>query len=201
QAVIIDLRDQPLTPHRGVYAELRAEEGTPAAGGAFAYLRLTPEARAYLPLGSLVVAGRLRVGGIAGDLPVTQRYFSGGASNHRGFAERRLAPVVTGTVDGETRSVVIGGGGLVETGAELRAPLGRVRSFDLGGVLFADGGDVTERLRDIEPAHLHWAVGTGLRVATVIGPVRFDVGYRVNRAAGLSTLDRMAFHLNLGEAF
>ncbi len=201
QSLILDLRDRPLAPRAGVYAELRAEEGTPAAGGTFTYLRLTPEVRGYLPAGGMVAAARLRVGSITGDLPVTQRYFSGGASNHRGFSERRLSPVITGTVDGEPRSVVVGGGGLVESSVELRAPLGRVRKLDLGGVLFLDGGDVATRLHDIDPGHLHWAAGAGLRVATIIGPVRFDVGYRLNRAAGLDTLDRMAFHLNLGEAF
>ncbi len=202
QSLIVDLRDSPIGTRRGLYGELRVEEGTVAAGGTFSYLRLTPELRGYLPLPArVVIAGRLRVGGLRGDLPITQRYFSGGASSHRGFGERRLAPVVTGTVDGEERSVVVGGGGLVESNFEIRAPLGTVRKFPIGGVLFVDGGDVDQRLRDIDVGNLHWAAGGGLRVHTPVGPLRVDLGYRLNRVDGLDPLERLAFHLNIGEAF
>ncbi len=202
QSIALDLRDDRVAPRRGLYAELRAEEGTVAAGGAFTYLRLTPELRGYVsPTGKLVLASRLRVGGIAGDLPVTERYFAGGASSHRGFPERRLSPVATQVVDGVEESAVIGGGALVETGLEARHPIARLSGLDLGGVAFLDGGDVTERFGDLDPTFLHWAAGLGLRVATVIGPIRFDVGYRLNRADGLRWYERTAFHLSLGEAF
>jgi translocation and assembly module TamA len=203
QSVVVDLRDHPLLTRKGIYGELRAEEGHAAAGGAFSYVRLTPELRAYYPLGRVVVAGRVRAGTILGDLPVTQRFFSGGATSQRGFPERRLAPTVTRTVDGEETSVVIGGGGVLETGAELRAPIGRLMGVDIGGVGFLDGGDVTERMSELDPMELHWAAGLGLRFGTVIGPVRFDVGYRLNRTGVGEPMpgDRFAFHLSLGEAF
>ncbi len=203
QAVALDLRDDPVAPRLGVYASLVLEEGGRFAGGEVTYLRTTPELRGYLPLGPLVFAARGRLGMIAGEAPVTRRFLAGGASSQRGFPVRRLAPTVTGVVDGEERSVVIGGAGLLELGGEVRAPLGRLRGLDLGGVLFADGADVTERAGDLDPARLHWAVGAGLRIATVIGPVRLDVGYRVNRtgAGELRPGERLAYHLNLGEAF
>lgn len=204
QSVVVDLRDHPLLTRKGIYGELRAEEGHVSAGGEFSYLRLTPELRAYYPLfRTLVVAGRVRAGAVIGDLPVTQRYFSGGATSQRGFPERRLAPTVTRLVDGEETSVVVGGGGAFETGAELRAPLGRLMGIDIGGVGFLDGADVTERMSELDPLDLHWAAGLGLRFGTVIGPVRFDVGYRLNRAGMDEPMpgDRVAFHLSLGEAF
>jgi len=204
QSIVLDLRDDPVHTTRGIYGELRTEEGTIGAGGEYTYLQITPELRGYVPLPrQTVIAARARVGAFYGDLPVTERYFSGGASNHRGFPERRLAPSVSAIVDGEEETAVIGGGALIETGAELRVPFGKIRDFGLGGVLFLDGGDVTERVDDLDATDLHWAVGTGLRIATVIGPVRFDVGYRLNRTGATEPLpgDRFAFHLSLGEAY
>lgn len=204
QSLVVDLRDDPVEPRRGFYGDLRVEEGTLGAGGEFTYTRVAPEVRLYAPLGRAVVAGRLGVGGIFGDLPITQRFFSGGASSHRGFPERRLATSITAEVDGEMHTTVIGGGAEVETGVELRAPLGTIKEdLVFGGVVFLDGGDVTERVADVDPMDLHWAVGAGLRLATVIGPIRFDVGYRLNRYGADEPLpgDRWAFHLSLGEAY
>ncbi len=204
QSLSADLRDDPVEPHRGVFAELRVEEGSKAAGGEFEYVRITPDLRGYVPLGKLVLAARGRFGMITGELPITQRYLAGGASSQRGFPERRLAPTVTRVLeDGTLVSAVVGGGALLETGIELRVPIGTWRKLKLGTVAFLDGADVTERAGDLDPAHLHWAAGLGLRVATPVGPVRLDVGYRLNRAGTgeLRAGERFAFHLSLGEAF
>jgi len=135
---------------------------------------------------------------------VTQRYFSGGASSQRGFPERRLAPRVVGDDGSE---VPIGGSALVEVGAELRLPrLFEWRDTDFGAAIFADGGDVTERFRELDATSLHWATGAGLRVATPIGPLRIDVGYRLNRYGAddrypIRPGDRFAYHLSLGQSF
>jgi len=203
QRVALELRDNPMSPTRGGYFELDLEEGGPFAAGELTYLRVAPDVRGYAPLGPLVLAGRGRLGLIAGDIPVTERIYAGGASSHRGFPMRRLSPTATTIVDGEERSVVIGGGASLELGAEVRAKLGKVKGFDVGSALFLDGGDVTERIGGLDPSNLHWALGAGLRFATPIGPLRLDVGYRLNRAGDGEPLpgDRIAYHLNLGEAF
>ncbi|MBT8492467.1 MAG: outer membrane protein assembly factor, partial [Deltaproteobacteria bacterium] len=59
-----------------------------------------------------------------------------------------------------------------------------------------------------------WAVGGGLRIRTPVGPVRVDLGFRLNRfraapadepqnprPTGGDLADRLVFHLSLGEAF
>ncbi|MEZ4364324.1 MAG: BamA/TamA family outer membrane protein [Kofleriaceae bacterium] len=204
QSVTVELRDNPLDPRRGLYGELRLEEGTAAAGGAFAYVRVVPELRGYLSAGALTLALRGRVGATFGDLPVTQRFFAGGANSQRGFAERQLAPFASSTTtDGATRSVVYGGGASLELNAELRFPLFTVRELPIAGVAFADAADVTERHQDLELARPHLALGGGLRLGTPIGAVRFDLGVRVNRlgAEEPGAGRRYAYHLSIGEAF
>ena len=219
QALVVDLRDKPLEPRLGAYGELRTTEGTPLAGGAFSYFEAIGDARGFAPLtAGTVLAARARYGGIWGDIPVTERLFSGGAVSQRGFGERRLAPFVRGrpfvtTTDaaGNTVSklgdpsvsIPYGGGGLFEASLEARVPITTIRTMPVGIVTFLDGGDVTETPGQLDLGNLNWAVGAGLRLVTAVGPVRLDVGYRLNRT-GLNDPDpgqHFAYHLTIGEAF
>jgi translocation and assembly module TamA len=197
QALSVDLRDDPVQPELGVYGELRAEEGTKAAGGEYTYGKITPEIRGYVGNHRAVLAMRLRVGGFIGEAPLTQRYFSGGSSSQRGFAERQLAPTA---IAAEGDRVAYGGGGLIETGAEARVPIGTFKGLELGLAAFLDGADVTENFADLDPLDLHWAAGGGIRLGTPIGPVRFDYGYRISRQDELRT-SNYAFHLSLGHTY
>lgn len=211
QALALDLRDHPIEPKLGAYGELRATEGTPLAGGEFQYVELVSDVRGYVPLiAGAVLAGRARYGGIYGDVPVTERLFAGGAVSQRGFGDRRLAPSVTGReLDakgmpmGPTITIPYGGAGLVETSLEARVPIMTIRSMPLGLVTFLDGGDVTATPGGIDVGNLHWAVGGGIRLMTVVGPVRLDVGYRLNRKGAMEPAPNSsyAYHLTIGEAF
>jgi translocation and assembly module TamA len=203
QTVTVDLRDHPVEPTLGAYAALRSAIGTKYAGGAYEYVQLVPELRGYVPLGPVVLGARVRTGAFLGDTPPTERFFSGGGSNHRGFGERRLSPSVSGLDDGQERTVPYGGTALLETGIEGRFPIATWREIGIGGAVFLDGGDVREELSQIAPGHLHWAAGAGLRFKTIVGPVRADLGYRLNRTGPDDPApgSRFAFHLSLGEAF
>lgn len=208
QAVVADLRDNPLEPRLGAYGELHTTEGTALAGSAYRYFETIGDARGYLPLiADAVLAGRARYGAIYGDIPPTERLFAGGAVSQRGFGERRLSPFVSGPMNGarggSTIDVPYGGGGLFETSLEARVPITKIRSMPLGVVTFLDGGDVTLTPSDLNLGNLHWAVGGGLRLMTIVGPVRFDVGYRLNRTGPMDPEPgtRYTYHLTIGEAF
>jgi translocation and assembly module TamA len=203
QVLALDLRDSPLEPRIGAYAEVRVNEARPYFGSGLDFTEVSPELRGYLPIGNdVVLAARVHAGAFYGDVPVSERYFSGGATTQRGFAERRLAPTLFGSGP-EPSSVPIGGGGVFESNAEVRARLGTVRGMGVGGVVFLDGADVRERFGDIDFGNLHWAAGAGIRVLTVLGAVRFDVGIRLNRTGPTEPEpnSHYAFHLSLGEAY
>lgn len=209
QNLTLDLRDHPIEPRLGAYAEVRIAEGTQYAGGEMTYVQVVPELRGYVPLGRVVLAAKARGGAFFGDAPPTERFFSGGGSNHRGFSERRLAPTKVGIVmdEMEPRTVPYGGTAMLETGLEARIPIATWRKMGIGTVVFLDGGDVRNDLSELDASALHWAAGIGLRVHTLVGPVRADLGYRLNRLDRNDMSDdpapgsRFAFHLSLGEAF
>ena len=136
QSVVVDLRDDRVAPRRGGYLEVRAEQGTVAAGGALSYLRLVPDLRGYASVGSLTVAARARAGALLGDGPATHRFFGGGANGFRGLPERQLSPFV-GVGDGR---VPYGGTAALELSGELRFPLPWL-PLDLAGAAFVDGGE------------------------------------------------------------
>ncbi len=181
-AISLDLRDKPVEPRNGLYADARITKGTKLAGGDFEYLQATPEVRGFVSIGDTTFAARGRFGAIWGDVPETERYYGGGMSSQRGFAQRRLSPSVPGTIDPITLMagplVVVGGAALVETSFEIRRPLGWA---DLGAVAFLDGGDVTGTVQELNVFDQHWAAGGGLRYLSPIGPVGLDLAYRLNR--------------------
>ena len=203
QAIVADLRDNPIDPRRGLYLSLRVAEGTKYAGSAFRYLQLVPELRGYVPIGSIVVAARLRGGTIIGDVPITERFFSGGAQSQRGFSERSLAPSISGVVDDMPASVPIGGTAFVETGVELRVPLGDLGGLPVGATIFLDGADVPADADDLDPTNLHWATGAGISIKLGGVKVRLDVGYRLNRrgAGEPRPGENTAYHIGVGDTF
>lgn len=200
-ALDIDLRDTPIETTRGVFVSLRGVLGTPFAGSAMRYAQLTPEVRGYVPLGRAVLAARARLGILVGDVPVTERYFSGGPSGHRAFAERQLSPFAPGIVDGRARPLPIGGEGLLEVGAELRIPLGTVQEFPLGVELFLDGGAVTEAAADLKVSALAWAPGIGV-YASVFGiKVRLGVAELLTQRTRDGTYANLGWYVAVGDAY
>jgi translocation and assembly module TamA len=184
QALVADMRDNPIEPRKGMFLALRMTEGTILAGGTLNYLMLQPDFRGYYPIGSrFVLAGRVRGGAIFGDVPVTQRFFSGGAQNHRGFSARRLSPVITrfNAAIQLVGAVEIGGSAFLEAGAEIRANIGTLAGFLVGTTLFLDAGDVGFSNDQLDVFDLHLAAGAGLFFKYGGFKIRVDVGKRINR--------------------
>jgi outer membrane translocation and assembly module TamA len=147
-----------------------------------------------------VLAARALYGrALSGHLPVTERFFGGGPTGHRGFGHRELSPFI---VDDEAHQLPIGGDELALGSAEARVDVTKVYGFPFGLVGFFDTGDVVAEVGSLDLGHLHDAVGIGLRWNPVIA-VRADLGYRLDRyGPGEPQVGhRFALQISLGQAF
>jgi translocation and assembly module TamA len=209
QRFIWDNRDDPQESRSGAFTQLALAEGAKFLGGSYSYFRFAPEVRGYLPLSNrLSLAARVFYGRIVPlidqSTPITERLYGGGASDHRGFAYHRLSPMVPSTT-GETVPI----GGAVEFLSSVES---RVRLFQLAdrwiiGAVFLDMGDVVPSETVLDLGRLNNAVGLGFRYNSILGLVRADAGFRLNRTSdftdGLPNPDpgkTFAFHISLGEA-
>jgi translocation and assembly module TamA len=185
-----DRRDHVFDPRRGTYLSLDLQGGGGPLGGDFDYVRVLPDARVYGSFGDeneLTLSARLRVGqlwpssGNPDDSAVVTRFYAGGAIGMRGFADRRLSPLLLvppppGSTSTTYITVPIGGNGLVEGSFEARYSL----TSTLRVAAFVDFGQVThDRLTADDLPHVLWAVGAGVRLLTPIGPIRLDLARRL----------------------
>ena len=190
-----DHRDDRQEPRNGFYLALALQEGGWLFGGSFDYVRVEPEARAYVSMladDRLTFAFRVRVGtllpGHGAQSPIVSRFYSGG-NDMRGFGARYLSPLalvpITGT-SGEGYYVPIGGNGLAEGSVEARyrlsGPLVVATFFDTGAVT---AGNLSARGSGSVFDSLQYAVGAGVRYLTPLGPIRLDLAYRLDLGPAL----------------
>jgi outer membrane protein insertion porin family len=209
--LIRDTRDKPLDAHRGNFSTLTLGITPTALGSSANFAKLTGQYAFYKPVHSLVFANSIRLGlvkAFSGSfVPTSERYFSGGGNSLRGFpldqaGPQRVVPFC-GVLSGQTGSdctnvsVPVGGRQLFILNSELHFPLGIMKA--LGGVVFYDGGNVYNaiNLRDFVDNYTN-TVGVGLRYATPIGPVRFDIGHNLNPVTGVKSTQ---YFITLGQAF
>jgi outer membrane protein insertion porin family len=214
-----DRRDFALDPHRGSFAQLRAEYAGGFLGGAASFARGVVNASAYVPLATrLTWAYRVRAGvtrpigrGVAGEgeerellrVPFDERFRAGGGTTVRGYGEGTLGPY---TADGQ----VLGGLMLTVVNFELRFPI----YWQFTGAVFLDAGNVWEDYRHMTAGRwvkgltghtyseldVAYGTGVGLRWMTPVGPLRLDYGWKLGheRRAGTAPGE---WHFSLGQAF
>ena len=73
----------------------------------------------------------------------------------------------------------------------------------VGVVGFFDSGNVFARTTDIGLSQLRSAVGLGLRYRSPVGPIRLDIGFKVNRRDLVPGRPEKSavWHISLGQAF
>ena len=218
----LDLRDDRVHPHKGVY--LSNDLQVAGFGGYPRDVRVQPEVRTYVPLAKKITfATRASVGLLFasnyGDVvqnhlaeAVTDAnkaartrdietaffrgFFAGGPNSNRGFPIRGLAPYgVVPFLNPATAALQaanncdpnatgydptaclspIGGFTLWELSNEVRFTV----TGPFAGAVFCDMGDVSPRAGSFRPDHLHLSCGLGARYDTPVGPIRLDIGYRI----------------------
>jgi outer membrane protein insertion porin family len=168
------------------------------------FLRWTSRLAGYIPLSrrgtSLAVSFRWGLNHQLRQCSSTypdRLFFLGGVDSIRGFLMGSLIPediaqqVLASTGELPANQVVMRGGNFfVNPRVELRLPLNKLAET----VLFVDAGNVWSRspTDPKDPTYnpnylrLRYAVGTGLRINTPVGPLVFDYGFNVERV-----LDRL----------
>jgi outer membrane protein assembly complex protein YaeT len=129
------------------------------------------------------------------DLPASERFFAGGDTTVRGFSLDRLGTDATISPTG----FPTGGNGLIVLNAELRAAV----FGGFGAVAFLDAGNVFLRATDLDLGQLRGAAGFGVRYQSPVGPIRVDMGFKLDRRElSPGRLERRSvLHISLGQAF
>jgi outer membrane protein insertion porin family len=132
---------------------------------------------------------------VVSDLPASERFFAGGDTSVRGYALDRLGTPETIDRNGFPR----GGNAVMILNAELRVPI--VGGF--GAVGFMDAGNVFNRVSDFDFGEIKPTAGMGLRYLSPIGPLRVDLGFKLDRGRlPTGEQERLTeLHISLGQAF
>ncbi|MEZ5400075.1 MAG: POTRA domain-containing protein [Bryobacteraceae bacterium] len=224
-----DHRDDPLDSRRGYYNSIDFGLASKAFASQSDFFRLLARNSTYHRIGrDLVFARSTMLGWLFNtasgqgpdEVPLPERFFSGGATTHRGFPDNQGGPRDLRT------GFPLGGSGVFMNNFELRFPL---YGDNLGAVLFHDAGnvyrsvgDISFRVRQQGPRDFNYmvhAAGIGLRYRTPVGPVRIDFAFGANppRFQYFKTTDlppgaqgpilvsdrisRFQFHFSLGQTF
>ena len=198
------------------------------------FVRVTGGYTAHIPLGSSgrVFSWRIRAGTVLAPsvqlpsgtrqyVPPEERLFAGGSTTIRGFPENQLGPVVrVVSSDSSIRTSATGGTFMAISNVETRFPI-RLFGLALFGAVFVDAGMVSERTA-ISFGDLRITPGAGLRMPSLLGPIRLDLGFNpyaaragpLYRQSGtdltlvdpafapkLRFIDRLQLHLSIGQAF
>lgn len=236
-AFLWDKRDDAIDPHRGFFTTASVEYAFKFIHADAQLLKETLQGSWYMPVfehSVFTVAARVgliqALGGVTTDpvtginvrsgVPLSEKFTAGGDSSQRAYPldllgticldPRNAQCVANATliqIPGANNSFTvapIGGNALLVMNAEYRFPIGG----PIGGTFFVDAGNTFAKT-SISFGELRYGVGGGLRYLSPVGPVRFDVGYKLHRQiigfeseGGRAIYERpFAYFLTLGYAF
>jgi outer membrane protein assembly complex protein YaeT len=176
--IVFRTTDEPLNPTRGTLLNLYVEPTQVLDPNGPFFTKTILEGRQFVGLGQGWVLGfRLKVGAIyAGasrdEVPLSRRFYAGGANSVRGYAYNSLGPM-------DAHGALIGGDGLLEASTELRFPL----KGELTGLVFADTGNAFAKPFKIRSEELRAGAGLGVRYQTPVGPIGLDLAWRLKKDA------------------
>lgn len=172
----LDKRDQAWYPQHGWWLGLWFTNAGVKMEDKTKFTRLILDIRKYQNLTHhLVIAARVKLGGISAQAPFYEKFYLGGPNSLRGYKDRSLSPVG-------------GGERLLQGGLELRFPLTSKnfpRHFLSGVIFFESGANLLEN-ETVELNRFKSSYGFGFRFKLpFIGLFRIDFAYPVEGKDGL----------------
>lgn len=187
---------QRLNPIGGMLNEITLEYAGGVLQGETSFIKTTTDTQYYQKLiGDFVLATALRLGITTGlrsnrraELISFERFWAGGSTTVRGYAERSLGPEATpGIHRGDVQLIF---------NTELRFPIYSV----VRGAFFFDAGNVWNSLVDIETlTRLPSSVGAGLYLD--FGALTVGLDYAIPLVSVPSSPDTRVAHFRLGSPF
>jgi outer membrane protein insertion porin family len=111
-------------------------------------------------------------------VPSAERFYAGGRTTHRAFSRDELGvPGETLFVEEGEDPVPLGGGALGLLNVEWRFPI----AGGFGGSVFVDGGNVWREPGEFDADEVRWGAGVGLRYLSPVGPLRLEIGWKLDR--------------------
>jgi len=179
-----DSRDNPLDARYGHLIRGRVEYAGGFLGGDNSFRRITTDVSFFHPWGRTVLAAHVQASHIAArdtaEVVEYERFYLGGDRSVRGYARGAIGAERIGHVAFSSQ-------------LEARLPLGKHV-----WALFADSGQVWEKVGVAGISDLEHGYGTGLRLNTRFGLLRLDLALS-DRDESLR--DRLFFYFGVGQSF
>jgi outer membrane protein insertion porin family len=214
-----DTRDNPVDAARGTLMSATADFAMRAIGSevgyvktyfeAFSFNQLPTTRRTILALGARlglangfprVVVNEepeesVPIVAFVDDIPISKRFFAGGDTTVRGFSLDRLGDEKTISPQG----FPTGGNGVLILNGEMRVGV----AGPLQAVGFMDAGNVVARASELRLHELRTTAGFGMRYQSPVGPIRLDVGFKLDRRElSPGRMERLSvWHISMGQAF
>jgi outer membrane protein assembly factor BamA len=183
-AIITDLkhdrRDSPLYPTKGYKVFVNYELASQYLGGEVNYQRVEVSTSLHRPLGGGRVLGFglshgivLAMGDSSKEIPFNRRFFPGGENSIRGYREGQASPK-------DAQGNIVG----AETATLATVEFEQALTPKWSAVLFSDSLGFAEHAANYPFDTGLFSVGGGVRVKTIIGPMRLEYGYNLNPRKG-----------------
>jgi len=176
-----DTRDNFLYPRQGFVLSVEPKLFGGLLGGELDFYRVDFSISKYWPvISNSTLAARINIGSLHGyksdkQIPEYELFRLGGATSIRGFPTDMLA-VQLYTGKKETSWVPLGDNVKTVANLELRFPI----FWQFGGEIFLDAGQLWSDYSDLNILSLRHTAGIGITFATPLGPVRMDMGWKLN---------------------
>ena len=193
-----DLRDNRFLPHKGDYFKVTTQVAGNFLGGDKDFYKVIGEYAYYFNFNDLPIDIELpfiasihaKIGyadafGDTSRLPIDYRFYVGGDTTVRGFKWGEAGPKdKNGDPEGANRELIFN----FELGYDVNRMLRLIGFLDIGGGWWDE-----YKLGDMRKS-----AGVGLRVLTPMGPIRLDVGWKLDRRTGESSSE---WHFGMGSYF